>query len=101
MLNISYDGVVSLISNVLPGMSKPEASDEQDGDADWDALLNELRSAIDGFDSDAAQAVMDKAAQATHDGKPCAEILKKVFDALLEYDFMAASEALDEIGGEV
>ncbi len=103
MLNISYDGVVSLISNVLPGMSKPEASDEQGGpgDADWDTLLNELRSAIDGFDSDAAQAVMDKAAGATHDGKPCSEILKKVFDALLEYDFMAASEALDEIGGEV
>ena len=104
MLNISYDGAVSLIKSVLGAYedtAESAAEEESSEEGDWDALLDELRRAIDGFDSDAAQTVMDKAQGLSHDGRPCSEIFKKVFDALKEYDFMAASEALEEIGGGV
>ena len=104
MLNISYDGDVSPIKWVLGAYedtAESAAEEESSEEGDWDALLDELRRAIDGFDSDAAQTVMDKAQGLSHDGRPCSEIFKKVFDALKEYDFMAASEALEEIGGGV
>ena len=98
LLNVTFDGTTELIASVLPNVQARAASGETE-EGDWDRLIEELKEAIDGFDSDAAAEIMDKAGSITHNGTVCSEILSKVFSALRDYDFIAAGEALEEIGG--
>ncbi|MBQ9865689.1 MAG: response regulator [Lachnospiraceae bacterium] len=100
LLNVTFDGTVDMIVAAMP---EKQAEDKPVADAaegEWESLLSDLRAAIDGFDSDAAAEIMEKAQTLTHESVPCTEILKNVFAALRDYDFIAAGEALDEIGGE-
>ena len=99
LLNVTFDGTTELIASVLPNVQVKASSSGETAEGDWDQLIAELKEAIDGFDSDAASEIMEKAGSMMHNGTACSDILNKVFSALRDYDFIAAGEALEEIGG--
>ncbi len=67
---------------------------------EWKDLIKKIRSMIDTYEADPIMDYIDEFKDRTYNGKDVAEALASVVEKVEAFDFVAAGDALDQLGGD-